>query len=815
MQAKNRQKGKLFAGTTIIAALFAILLMVLMTPSGVIQFANATASNPGTPEPYAGGTNEPAPIAATQVTISSANLSSTCGQLCYPTAYSSTGVTAWSKLPFLSLGSMLYGGNGSTTTSMTPTGHMVPLGVVTQNTTGLYPGWSGRTWGNPGIGSYIIAPGLLQNDPFPTGSVINATTNVTDTQNGGNEWWNASLWGYQVYINGTAYNAQVAHPAASLLNGAVVHKPVAMAYNGVHYIAVGLNGSTDGTANRGMLKLNLSLAAFASTNISNDWVTVEYSMIQTGATGGGDSAPSCAAGTSPIVGNSAYSDFGVYNSSFPWTDTYFQPHAIPTTYPIDFSLPTGNCTTGNFVPQYSGGSAYPMLTPDDDPVSLGRNGTGVGDAGFIDNNETALLSMPLSDLTDTHDGLNITSAGTACTSGQCTSSIGLGWDLRVQTGAENVTLFIEGIALTSHAVTFGNTWSHSSINYGSKKAPRSQYVTLNGSAPRDFYGGYWDQRGAASNFTFDSLGIPSGASYVYLPGPMLKENVVEQASSLAAANATVSVLGNASANSVTFDFAELSSSAPVVSGSAYLSWSPTVNYYDTVRAGTYSSTTIQINGGSLETATSQFSGTGYHNVGNISTLYAGGGIPAPNLQRGAAESGSALIDETVSYPSATFCALFTAICTPTKTGNSTTGNSTSPLVGGETITVTGQIVLIALIVLAGIVALAWWAGEKDENRKGKMGKRGVGRLPLRRNRLGMAKRYISRNKEAYEHDAAGTAWMIVAAVLGMAAFFGILDYGILGVAVTMVSAAALTIVLLVLLVLCIVAWEATKEPVSG
>jgi hypothetical protein len=812
MQAKNRQKGKLFAGTTIIAALFAILLMVLMTPSGVIQFANATASNPGTPEPYAGGTNEPAPIAATQVTISSANLSSTCGQLCYPTAYSSTGVTAWSKLPFLSLGSMLYGGNGSTTTSMTPTGHMVPLGVVTQNTTGLYPGWSGRTWGNPGIGSYMIAPGLLQNDPFPAGSIINATTNVTDTQTGGNNWWNSSLWGYQVDINGTEYNAQVAHPAASLLNGAVVHKPTAVAYNGVHYIAVGLNGSKDsgGSVNKGILKLNLSAAALTSTNISNDWVTVEYSMIQSGATGGADGAPSCAAGTSPLLGSSAYVDFGAYNASFPWSDYFFAPHISPT-YPHDFSLPTGNCTTGAFAPQYSGGS-HSMMTLEDQPVALGANYTGVGDAGFIDNNETVLMSVPLSDLTDKYDGLNITSAGTSCTSGQCTSSIGLGWDILIRTAAENVTLFIEGIAITSHPVTFGNTWSHSWINYSPNEAAPSHYTVLNESAPRDFYGGYWDQKGASSNFTFDSLGIPSGASYVYLPGPMLKENVVEQASSLAAANATVSVLGNASANSATFDFAELSSSAPVVSGSAYLSWSPTVNYYDTVRAGTYSSTTIQINGGSLETATSQFSGTGYHNVGNISTLYAGGGIPAPNLQRGAAESGSALIDETVSYPSATFCALFTDICTPTKTGNST-GNSTSPLVGGETITVTGQIILIALIVLAGVVALAWWAGEKDEKRK--MGKRGVGRLPLRRNRLGMAKRYISRSKEAYEHDAAGTAWMIVIAVLGMAAFFGILDYGILGVAVTMVSAAALTIVLLVLLVLCIVAWEATKEPVSG
>ena len=186
---------------------------------------------------------------------------------------------------------------------------------------------------------------------------------------------------------------------------------------------------------------------------------------------------------------------------------------------------------------------------------------------------------------------------------------------------------------------------------------------------------------------------------------------------------------------------------------------------------------------------------------------------------------NATVVYSISYDAADFAAIQATLGTappppPPPTSQPPSNTTGGGFLGGS-ISVEGTWILAGLVILVGVIVLVSWASYEGGEHKGKgmrrggRGRRGTLRAPsLRGSRLGMAgvrhARYEGRTAKAYEHDAAGLGWFIVAAILGLGAFFWLTTSGILGFAMSQVVAAALVIVLLVVLVVLIVLWEGTK-----
>lgn len=438
-------------------------------------------------------------------------------------------------------------------------------------------------------------------------------------------------------------------------------------------------------------------------------------------------------------------------------------------------------------------------------------------ASVISSGMAAMFSAPLSDFSGSWGnykapGLNFSSGCSTSGATQCTTQANLTVFLETgpsSTAGTNLTLTIWGLSISSAPLSIGSTFSHFH-EYEPTKASGTNYrgPYVNSTATR----GIADQW--TNPFAYTSLS-PSWGNSGWVNTTGIQESWSYPATALT--NVTSSFLKSATNDSGqgTYQFHfDYPASGSIAYGCAQV--------WDQKVAGTYVTVTGEtppaIQGSDLSAS---FNAATVH-VGNRTQITGGStcspaAAPGPGVHQaalplgaGVLSSTNAVINETVDY--ANVCNLMSC-----STGGSSGGNNNSSGNGGgflsSTVSATGIWILFAAVVVIALVLVAFGLGDHKghEHAGRKMKGRGVGRLPFALHR---SRRGVSKQTEVIAHDASGIAWMVVVAVIAIAAFFGLMTTGVLGFQLSQEIAAAIVIFLVVVLVIMVVVWEETKTRVK-
>jgi hypothetical protein len=678
----------------------------------------------------------------------------------------------------------------------------------------------------------LAIPGVLQHNLWVqnytscgagTGKVSGVAKGSTDCE----QWWYTGSWNDFLFEAGGG-NTPTATAGTSVL--------------GAPDVVLNFNGSAVASHIDTGMYLTVNASKLPSGTSTADYITLQYSVSSSTATAG---------------------------------DGYVVPY-FSNQENAAMPIGTSGATASEFLagattPEYNASSLVqqPWLSP------VAGATYGVGTTKYsstpvaIDpaNGGTGYLTMPLSALSSSKACLNITQE--SCSTGTDTTvatQISIGFNARITLNVENVTVTVTGLGITSYPVTPGPTvmyqqtvtrdmiWDNGTGAAGSGDPGNGLGATHNYGENTPETNTLWSANGATAGPAWNlsalspSWGHTGWINDTTQPGKAVENTysvAVEQSpSDLGVGNTTItlpSASNTLGKYQVIFNTSYGLPELPQTQG--FVSYN--IGVLGTVAFHLHDYTTLP---------GSQYAAVGYASATNgvwtteeqYATYYAteaqgryltldsaGGGVTNQVATPGSSAPTSSLqpyqlyVAETLTLTETQFCGDFPSAssCAAPPVNN----NGTAPLIG-QSITVTGEGVMVGLLVVGALVAIAWGLGEKEEKRK--MGRRGVGGSlftsllsraevsfgkpaksgSLRDNLRGVGKRYISRSKEAYEHDATGTAWLILLGVIVLSAFYGIMAYGILGITVTMVGAAAFVIVFAVGIVVLIVAWEMTKEP---
>lgn len=624
--------------------------------------------------------------------------------------------------------------------------------------------------------SKLVVPGVWQGAPLP--GPASACDNIPVTSRC-YDATNTALW----VLSHGAYGS-TGGGTATLANGTSAY--------GQPLVTIRANNSNNGgLAKHGqyaLAQLALPASSLPSLSISSDYVDAIYSLSS-------NDCPALASTGEP----GAYpcdATFGLGNATsaqqaYPAVNvTTRDPTALSTAGIYGSSAPIYDVIPGLAL---TGGNEYVDTQT-------------IADAAGV--NETVMVSVPLSDMTGPGVGLNVSSTASPCGPGTaiagCTGQVNL--TFRVQTGNggayQNVTMTIWGIAITTSPLTLGATyvrgvWLDTYTTYN---------VWDNTTSAREVVGQY----GAPSNLTDFA---PSWGASGWLPEYSVSESWVAPSTMLTNETVTYytsSAGGGQAAYSFPLAFPQAAS----------LQYGETRVYDTTADVPGVNYTIAQ----ACETQTQCLGVNPYNDAPNLATLHGGHNVqirdeaticsPPLGDPNGCynVDPYNAVVNETLTYSPAAWCSLGQCVPPPpppaTHNNTSTTGTSPGGPLGG-TVSVTGEWILIGLLALVAVIALVAWASYEGGERKmrGEGGRRGTLNGPsLRRSRLGVG----GRTRQAYEHDAAGLGWFVVAAVLGLAAFYWVSSSGVLGFALSQVAAAAIVIVLMAVMVVLLVVWEGTK-----
>lgn len=604
-------------------------------------------------------------------------------------------------------------------------------------------------WG-PGS---LVVPGVLQSDPLGAKTVGYPTTGNSALYD---EWYNSPAW----------TDLTPAHTAGAVItNGTSIY--------GQPDLVVALNASRNAATQE--VALGIPAAALPSLNTADDYLTAVYSVTSTTNSGS-------------VQDTGIGASVGILNDSNKAT-------AIPWT-------PTVNTTTEQILATYMSGQTGPSL------LAPGNHYMRVASFAAMDN-QTVSESFPLSSA-----ALNVTSSSAPCgpgtVIGNCAKDVYVTIlaDLPETSPYVNITVTILGLGITTEQVSPGTSYRQG------------------GYSGKLFLGGHWVStfiwENTTSNFpVVDSLyGAPANLTGFsptwgtsgWDTGSAVSEAWVFPASALG--NVTTTLLSNSAGGGV----AQYSFPFSLPSAPSLVYQANGANVFDTtadVRGVNYTAVT----GCQTETQCAATPPNGQTEATKLNALKPGLNVLLPtgstSLPAGT-DPYHTVANESLTYNATTWCV-------PDPTGPGCAAAITPPSGGAlsATVSVTGLWILLGAIVLVGVIGLVSWASYEGGEHRGKgmrrggRGRRGTLRAPsLRASRLGMAgvrhARYEGRTAKAYEHDAAGIGWFIVAAILGLGAFFWLSTSGVLGFALSQVVAAALVIVLLVVLVVLIVLWEGTK-----
>lgn len=697
--------------------------------------------------------------------------------------------------------------------------------------------------------SAAVAPGVLQNDPTPSVNgcffTPNATTDGGDPttycktggSDAGRDWWNTGAvdWATTVDDNGQpGTGGLVAHVTNETNNG---EPDVVISAN---TSASQIRDSPMDIATAYVTIPTSSLVAAGYTSNGYTFLTLSY-FATTSATG--------ATNVEPYIGDSTLGA----TSPIP-ADTSF-----PTALETGAWVPALNLSTDQVVPclaaygdQFPSGEFTEYASSDcssgpwtGGPVEAGADdlpvSAGTAAEGFI--------SLPVSDAL-----LCWSSPGVTCSSEYTTTtSVELGFVIATTPPSEGTaatTVTVTGLALTDYQLSLGSEDTHGYVCTASAcgTAGEGGIVGQTAAMPTAEEGVKWynsttptpiegtlsvSTAGDWTGLTTGNLALPltslspSWGNTGWLNDSATTEDWYEDATSLT--NASVVAYQGPSGGLVDYQFNFSWPSSPDLSYYQEAS-NPAVNVFDTlVNDTTYIEASTTVAGGhglATDIANAAFPTPGTEVVREVNTgwegyrfeVYASVSVGGGSKEEPLSDTligqnpGNATVVYSIDYNATDFNAiiLHTSACLSCGV---VTQNPPAPNPLSANYNVTGYWILGLLAVAAVLMVVIFWGGEKEEAHKLHAQKRGTLRLNRRAatgSRSVKHATYERRTRQAYEHDGAGIGWFLVAALFGFGTYYWLTTSGLLGFTLDSVTAAATVVVLFVVMLVLLIAWESTK-----